>query len=255
MIFSGRLFVFVDSTDDVQLVEMEVNYGPNGDLVGYAIYQDLPADSPRPGLLVFPGPWGDGGGVHERAVARKYARKGMVVFLPDYYTTRNSEDSFDELMDAVGRYHPFLADSGHAQAIAKLGYDELAQMPMVDADKISAIGFCFGGAMTLNLARSGAKLVAAVSLHGEYPHFDQNATTGVYNTQHFVQMVGLEDIFIPQEARDAWVSELHGYTAGNDKTFDFIVYGNSVHAFSIHYSETFLDVSTRAWVRSGARLV
>ena len=110
--------------------------------------------------------------------------------------------------------------------------------------------------MTLNLARSGAKLVVAVSLHGEYPHLDtHNGTTsgaiGKYNTQHFVEMVGHSDPFIPEEARDAWVAELQDRVADTDKTFDFIVYGTSVHAFSIHYSETFLDVSLRE--RAGGR--
>jgi dienelactone hydrolase len=170
----------------------------------------------------------------------------MVVFLPDYFPTRNSDTNFDQTLAAVAQYEHFLEDSAKAQAIAKLGYDKLANSDMVDANKISAIGFCFGGAMTLNLARSGAKLLAGVSLHGEYPHLDLKVgkfgATGTYNTQHFVEMVGYVDPFIPQASRDSWVAELNSYTANTDKTFDFIVYGTSVHAFSIHYSETFLHV-------------
>merc|ERR1719181_1736796 len=170
----------------------------------------------------------------------------MVVFLPDYFPTRNSEDNAQEVAAVVGQYHAFLHNSKKAQAIIKLGYYELASMPIVDATKISAIGFCFGGAMTLNLARSGAKLLAAVSLHGEYPHLDKtlgnNGAIGKYNTQHFVEMVGYADPFIPEKSREAWVSELQGYTANTDKTFDFIVYGTAVHAFSIEYSENFLNV-------------
>ena len=233
------------------LVEKEVKYsdGRGGELVGYCIYKETASKSKRPGLLVFPGPYGDGGGEEEREVAREYARKGMVVFLPDYYPTRNSDTDFDQTLAAVAQYDGFLKDSERAQEIAKLGYDQLAKSDMVDPDKISAIGFCFGGAMTLNLARSGAKLLAAVSLHGEYPHLDtkvgKNGATGAYNTQHFVEMVGYADPFIPEESRDAWVTELQGYTAKTEQTFDFIVYGTSVHAFSIRYSENFLNVSLR----------
>ena len=241
---------------------MEVKYsdGKGGELVGYCIYKETASKAKRPGLLVFPGPYGDGGGEEERDVAREYARKGMVVFLPDYYPTRNSDTNFDQTLAAIAAYDGFLKDSERAQEIAKLAYDELAKSDMVDPDKISAIGFCFGGAMTLNLARSGAKLLAAVSLHGEYPHLEtkigNNGTTsgpiGEYNTQHFVEMVGYADPFIPEAARDAWVKELTGYTANTDKTFDFIVYGTSVHAFSIHYSETFLDVSLGSPARRGS---
>jgi dienelactone hydrolase len=230
------------------LVEKEVKYsdGRGGELVGYCIYKETTSKSKRPGLLVFPGPYGDGGGEEERDVAREYARKGMVVFLPDYYPTRNSDTNFTQTLMAIAQYDGFLKDSERAQEIAKLGYDQLAKSDMVDPNKISAIGFCFGGAMTLNLARSGAKLLAAVSLHGEYPHLDpkigNNGAIGKYNTQHFVEMVGYADPFIPGAAREEWVNELKGYTANTDKTFDFIVYGTSVHAFSIHYSETFLNV-------------
>lgn len=232
-----------------KLVEKEVTYsdGADGKLVGYVIYQSMPSDAPRrPGLMVFPGPYGDGGGKEEREVARKYAKKGMVVFLPDYYPTRNSEDNPEEVQAAIFQYGPFLKDSGHAQKIAKLGYDQLAKMPMVDADKIAAVGFCFGGAMALNLARSGAKLEAAVSLHGEYPELDvevgTKGATGAYNTKYFVEMVGANDPFIPPAARDSWVTELSGYTAGTEMSYDFTVFGNTVHAFSIKYSQAFLDV-------------
>ena len=232
---------------------MTYSDGDGGELVGYSIFAETKSSSKRPGLLVFPGPYGDGGSAQEREVARAYARKGLVVFLPDYYPTRNSDKDFNQTLAAVAAYEPFLKDSAKAQKIAKLAYDQLAQSPLVDADKISAIGFCFGGAMTLNLARSGAKLVVAVSLHGEYPHLDTDlgtaGATGAYNTQHFVEMVGYADPFIPRAARDAWVTELKARTDGTDQTFDFIVYGTSVHAFSIKYSENFLNVSS-GWLLS-----
>ena len=46
---------------------------------------------------MFPGPWGDGGGVFEREDARRYANQGMVVFLPDYFTGRHSEDVYEDV--------------------------------------------------------------------------------------------------------------------------------------------------------------
>ena len=106
--------------------------------------------------------------------------------------------------------------------------------------------------MTLNLARSGAKLALGVSLHGEYPALNpkvgSNGATGKYDTKHFVEMVGLRDPFIPEAARNAWVTELTRYTNGTNNTFDFITYPNATHAFSIKYSPTFLNVSVDAWM-------
>jgi dienelactone hydrolase len=42
----------------------------------------------------------------------------------------------------------------------------LASQPQVDAGKLFAIGFCFGGSVVLELARDGADLKAVVSFHG-----------------------------------------------------------------------------------------
>ena len=39
-------------------------------------------------------------------------------------------------------------------------------LPQVDANRLAAIGFCFGGSVVLELAREGADLKAAVSFHG-----------------------------------------------------------------------------------------
>ena len=42
---------------------------------------------------MFDGPWGDGGGAAAREYGRQFAAEGLVVFLPDYFTGRHSEDS------------------------------------------------------------------------------------------------------------------------------------------------------------------
>src|SRR6185312_2232988 len=42
----------------------------------------------------------------------------------------------------------------------------LGSLPQVDATRLAAVGFCFGGSVVLELARDGADLKAVVSLHG-----------------------------------------------------------------------------------------
>ena len=42
----------------------------------------------------------------------------------------------------------------------------LASLQQVDAARLCAIGFCFGGSVVLELARDGADLKAVVSFHG-----------------------------------------------------------------------------------------
>merc|ERR1719271_371410 len=82
-----------------ELIETKIKYGADSKLVGLSIYSKtvMQSSKKRPGLLVFPGPYGDGGGKYEREVARKYARKGFVVFVVDYFPTSNSENNATEV--------------------------------------------------------------------------------------------------------------------------------------------------------------
>ncbi|MDN5542064.1 MAG: dienelactone hydrolase family protein, partial [Acinetobacter sp.] len=45
------------------------------------------------------------------------------------------------------------------------GLDTLAAQPEVNADQLAAIGFCYGGKVVLDLARSGAPLKAVATFH------------------------------------------------------------------------------------------
>merc|ERR1712224_192410 len=79
-----------------------------------------------------------------------------------------------------------------------------------------------------------------------------NGATGTYNTQHFVEFVGDADPFIPKTARDSWDTELKSYTDGKkDKAYELVIYPKAVHAFSIKYSETFLNVLASALQQKG----
>lgn len=225
--------------DEHALVEMEHTYMNENDeeLTGYLIYEDMPGEDMRPGLLIFDGPWGDGGGPNAREYAREYARKGMVVFLPDYLPTMNDPET-DAIAGALTV--DFLADPAHAQDTANRGYQQLVGLSMVDPDRIGAIGFCFGGAMVLNLARTGAALTVAVSLHGEYPARG-NVEDESWSTKFFIEMVGADDPLIPDAARDSWVAELSEHTAGSDNSWDLVIYGNTKHGFSMQYTQMFMQ--------------
>jgi dienelactone hydrolase len=49
---------------------------------------------------------------------------------------------------------------------AKAALKELKRNPLVDAEKLASIGYCFGGTTSLELARSGEKLAGVASFHG-----------------------------------------------------------------------------------------
>lgn len=256
------------------LVETEITYVSQGvTLYGYVIYQDIDGMPKRPGLMIGVGPYGTGGGQYEREVGRTYAKKGMVVFLPDYLAGNHS-DADATALDSVLKYqgldspannaaygtnyasgptYPggwFSAENSlNAQQTILDAYNVLVSMPQVDATKMGALGFCFGGAMMLNLARAGAPLLVAVSLHGEYPAgYFEHKMLGTWNTQYFVEMAGMDDPLIPSEKKDLWMAELANHTAGRWPAYnwDMQIWGNTVHAFSINYGAAFLQVLNAA---------
>ena len=61
---------------------------------------------------------------------------------------------------------PFLQDRALLRDRLRAGLDCFAAQPGVDSAQIAIMGYCFGGLCALDLARSGAPLKGAVSIHG-----------------------------------------------------------------------------------------
>lgn len=255
---AGADFTCTTDPGEVPLIRRSHSYidpSTNGTLQGWLIYQDLAGTPLRPGLLIFPGPYGDGGSEFERAVGCQYAKKGMSVFLPDYSVTGMDPATETGGWAALSFMGPFLNDTVHAQSIALLGLEQLLSLPFVNQAEVGVIGFCFGGAMALNLARAGASIKVAVALHAEYPaHYGIN--TGEWDTQYFLEMAGADDPFIPPAARDNWVAELKSHTATRATNTTIVpdwgleILGNTHHSFSIPYPDSFYSVISQFFTMS-----
>lgn len=61
---------------------------------------------------------------------------------------------------------PFMEDRAMLQSRLAYIINVAKEQPEVDASKIAAIGFCFGGLCVLDIARSGGDIKGAVSFHG-----------------------------------------------------------------------------------------
>jgi len=61
---------------------------------------------------------------------------------------------------------PFVKDRAILQARLKANIKIMKELPEVDASKVAAIGFCFGGLCVLDIARSGADIAGVASFHG-----------------------------------------------------------------------------------------
>jgi len=105
-------------------------------------------------------------------------------------------------------------------------YNVLKEHALSDSDRIGAIGYCFGGALVLNMARMGMELRAVASFHGALDSFF-SPSPGDVITKVLV-CHGEADEFISKDAVEQFKSEMD--TAGAD--YEFISYQGAFHGFS-----------------------
>ncbi len=146
----------------VQTKEVDYQQGSTP-LHGFLAWNDS-VTGRRPGVLVVHEVWGLN--EHVRSQARRLAEAGYVAFALDMFGKGKVTTHLDEAK-------AFAAEATKDPATATARFDAaltlLKQDPHVDAEHIAAIGYCFGGAVVLGAARSGAPLDAVVSFHGAIP--------------------------------------------------------------------------------------
>ncbi len=110
--------------------------------------------------------------------------------------------------------------------LARRGLEILLAEPMTDPNRVAAIGYCFGGALVLELARSGADLRAVVGFH---PSLHSPRPADAANVVGTVLIcVGSEDPYVTADDRAAFEAEMQA--AGVD--WRLHVYGGVEHSFT-----------------------
>ena len=159
--FTGILLAILSSAALAAVKGEEVQYQDNGvTLKGYLAYDDAIKDK-RPGILVVHEWWGHNN--YTRMRARKLAELGYTALAVDMYgggKTADHPDTAKQFMSEVASNLPLMKQ--RFKAARKL----LAKHKTVDNNRIGAIGYCFGGAVVLNMARAGEKLAGVVGFHG-----------------------------------------------------------------------------------------
>lgn len=155
--------------------------------------------------------------------AKRIAELGYVGFAIDMYgkgVLGNNSEQNSKLMQ------PFMADRGMLQKRIKAGLYAATLLPWVDDNKISAIGFCFGGLCVLDLARSGADLKGVISFHGLLGAPDNIANNLV--KAKVLALHGHDDPMVSVEQVLAFEKEMT--EAGAD--WQLHTYGHTMHAFT-----------------------
>ena len=190
-------------------------------LEGYVAW-DASKTDPRPGVIVVHEWWGHNEYVRRRA--RMLAELGYTAFALDMYgdgkNTQRPEEAQKFLMEAVA--NPTVAEQRFLEAC-----EVLKGHHTTDPSKIAAIGYCFGGAVVLQMARRGADLAGVASFHGTLSPQGPPAQPGTVKAKVLV-LHGAADPLVPKAQLVAFKKEMDA--AGVD--YSVIEYPGATHAFT-----------------------
>jgi dienelactone hydrolase len=197
-----------------------VDYKSDATFEGYLAYDDAHKDK-RPGVLVLHTQRGIQDFVRERT--RELATLGYVAFAADFYGKgiRPLEDEPAKVQSTAAK-----ADRARTRQRVRAGLDVLAAHPLVAGGKLGVIGYCLGGMAALELARSGAPVLATGVFHGTLttptPQDAKNIKGRV------LVMHGADDPTAPLNEVDAVIKEM------KDARVDFALelYGGVKHGFT-----------------------
>jgi dienelactone hydrolase len=218
---AAMLFCVLATPSHAALKSRVVDYEAGGvPLQGYLAWDDA-AKGKRPGVVVVHEWWGHN--QHARNAADKLARAGYVAFALDMYgkgkvtTHPDSAQAFaaEAMKDATAIPGRFDA------ALAVLRAD-----PHVDASRIGAIGYCFGGGVVLDMARAGEDLKAVGTFHGALAT-QHPAEPGTVKAKLLVQ-TGAADPIVNAEAVAAFEKEMNAAGAN----LRVISYPGAKHSFT-----------------------
>jgi len=174
----------------------------------------------RPAVLVAH----DAGGLsdHPKDTARRLAELGYVAFALDYYGDGRPLPA-ERIAE---RFGALAGDPDRVRAIGRAGLEALLASGYADTARVAAIGYCFGGTLSLELARGGAGLAAVVGFHSGLATTRPDDAAAI--TGKVLVCIGAEDPIIPPEQRADFEAEMRG--AGVD--WQMHLYGGAVHSFT-----------------------
>lgn len=215
--------LFAAMSARAKIVTRAVPYEQGGvKLEGYLAYDDaqVSAGKKAPGVLVIPEWWGLT--EYPKMRAEKLAQLGYVAFAADMYGAGVVTTDARKAGELAGQFYgkPLMADR------ARAGLEQLLKTGLVDAARVAAIGYCFGGATVQALAWSGAPLAGIVSFHGSL--IPPPAEVAAKTKTKILICHGAIDPFEKKEEIDAFKKALDD----GKLDYQFVSYAGAIHAFT-----------------------
>ena len=152
-------------------------------------------------------------------LSRTLARTQVISFSQPYLTLNHAL-----ILNRV-KFAQFAKDRALLRRRINVALDTIRQLPEVDATRVAAMGYCFGGMCVLELARSGADVRGVISIHGL---FVSGTVANEPITAKVLCLHGHDDPMVPPDQVLAFETEMT--QAGVD--WQIHVYGGTMHAFT-----------------------
>lgn len=173
-----------------------------------------------PLVVLFPDWMGNGDFLLNKA--QEIAKLGFVALAADVYGNGKVAHDAIEAAKLAGELKK--GQREELRKRVKAGIDFGKFQKEVDASKVVAIGYCFGGTAVLEHARSGESLAGVVSFHG---NLDTENPGTKFNTK-LLALHGAIDPYVKKEDIDKFHDEVNKARAD----YQWIEYSGAVHAFT-----------------------
>jgi dienelactone hydrolase len=190
------------------------------DLQGVLVADDA-ISGRRPGIVLFPDARGIG--THAIACAERLARLGFAVLVADLY---GSGRTAPDVPEAVKLMNALRADEARWRGRAQAAHLALSRHDAVDATRLAAIGYCFGGTTALELAQTGAALTAVVSFHGGLASLTPERAAHI--KARVLVCHGAADALVTM----AQLASFEEHMSGTSVDWQVHLYGGAAHGFT-----------------------
>lgn len=224
-----------------------ISYDIDGtEFTGYLAWDDA-VKGKRPGILVVHEWWGHNDFARDQA--EKLAKAGYTAFALDMY----GEGRLAEHPDTAQKFmQQATASFDNIRSRFNKARDILENHKTVKKGQIAAQGYCFGGGVVLNMARSGADLAGVVSFHGSLAAAVEPKPGDI--KARLLVWTGGADQMVPAEQVGAFVESMQV----NEADLTLVTFPGVKHSFTNPGADKFAkkfdmpvgydrDAAERAW--------
>ena len=220
-VLAAGIFAGGAARAEIRTQQIEYKSG-NEVLEGFIAYDDA-IQNKRPGILIAHNKRGIS--KHTEGIAIKLAKLGYVAFAADAYGKglRFSKEDDD---GSTVQSQKLKKDRALTRARIQAALDVLTADSHVDPSRLGVSGYCLGGMVALELARSGAPIQAVAIFHGT---LDTPTPEDAKNIKgRVLVMHGIDDTSVPVTDAYKLASELKAANVN----FELELYSGVLHGFT-----------------------